>query len=412
MENHLYLKLDEQRKIIQEDIKEITYKRLLEIYQQNIPKNILERYEYELKIILENKYENIYMLLYLISNKVKEDNEIMLLSGTIGSSFIVYLLEVTEINPIEYNIPFEVSCGIEGNRKPDFAIVFSERYLVEIRNYIECILKENNLLTDETANDGLKLYLRENSYLDIVLKLEKATDKKRTTILIDDEETMKLIKNADTLGVSEFNHIFVRNMILEIQPNNFEDLVKISGLSHGTDVWTNNAQELIERGIATLNEVITCRDDIMNYLIKQGIEKEIAFNIMEVVRKGRIRENREEKWEEYKEIMKKHNVPNWYIKSCEKIRYLFPRAHAINYVMNSFRLAYYKAHYPKEFYQAYFEVMAVPALDMNALNSKSYVLESINFFNENCREKSYYSNSIMFYETALEMNEKGIQIDC
>ena len=114
MENHLYLKLDEQRKIIQEDIKEITYKRLLEIYQQNIPKNILERYEYELKIILENKYENIHMLLYLISNKVKEDNEIMLLSGTIGSSFIVYLLEVTEINPIEYNIPFEVSCGIEG----------------------------------------------------------------------------------------------------------------------------------------------------------------------------------------------------------------------------------------------------------------------------------------------------------
>ena len=254
--------------------------------------------------------------------------------------------------------------------------------------------------------------MRENSYLDIVLKLEKATDKKRTTILIDDEEIMKLIKNADTLGVSEFNHIFVRNMILEIQPNNFEDLVKISGLSHGTDVWTNNAQELIERGIATLNEVITCRDDIMNYLIKQGIEKEIAFNIMEVVRKGRIRENREEKWEEYKEIMKKHNVPNWYIKSCEKIRYLFPRAHAINYVMNSFRLAYYKAHYPKEFYQAYFEVMAVPALDMNALNSKSYVLESINFFNENCREKSYYSNSIMFYETALEMNERGIKIDC
>lgn len=412
MENHLYLKLDGQRKIIQEDIKEITYKRLLEIYQQKIPKDILERYEYELKSILENKYENIYMLLYLISNKVKEDNEIMLLSGTIGSSFIVYLLEVTEINPIEYNIPFEVSCGIEGNRKPDFALVFSERYLVEIRNYIECILNENNLLTDETANDGLKLYLRENSYLDMVLKLEKATDKKRTTILIDDEETMKLIKNADTLGISEFNHIFVRNMILEIQPNNFEDLVKISGLSHGTDVWTNNAQELIERGIATLNEVITCRDDIMNYLIKQGIEKEIAFNIMEVVRKGRIRENREEKWEEYKEIMKNHDVPEWYIKSCEKIAYLFPRAHAINYIMNSFRLAYYKVHYPKAFYQAYFEVMAVPALDMKALNSKSYVLESINFFNENCREKSYYSNSIMFYETALEMNDRGIKIDC
>ena len=169
MENHLYLKLDEQRKIIQEDIKEITYKRLLEIYQQNIPKNILERYEYELKSILENKYENIYMLLYLISKKVKEDSEIMLLSGTIGASFIVYLLGVTEIDPIEYNIPFEVSCGIEGQKRPNFDIVFSKRYLAKIRNYIECILKEKNLLTDKTSNETvLKLYLRENDYIDIV----------------------------------------------------------------------------------------------------------------------------------------------------------------------------------------------------------------------------------------------------
>lgn len=413
MENHLYLKLDEQRKIIQEDIKEITYKRLLEIYQQNIPKNILERYEYELKSIIENKYENIYMLLYLISKKVKEDSEIMLLSGTIGASFIVYLLGVTEIDPVEYNIPFEVSCGIEGQKRPNFDIVFSKRYLAKIRNYIECILKEKNLLTDKTSNETvLKLYLRENEYIDIVLELEKTTGINHSTISLDDKETMKLIENADTLGISEFCTRFVRDIILKTKPTTFEDLIKVEGLSRGTDVWIENAQELIKNGIATLNEVITCRDDIMNYLTKQGIEKEIAFNIMETVRKGKVRINKEEKWKEYKEIMKNHKVPEWYIKSCEKILYLFPRAHAINYITNSFKLAYYKVHYPKPFYQAYFEVMAVPALDMKALNSKSYVLESINFFNENCREKSYYSNSIMFYETALEMNEKGIQIDC
>ena len=358
MENHLYLRHDGQRKIIQEDIKEITYKRLLEIYQQNIPKNILERYEYELKSILENKYENIYMLLYLISNKVKKDSEIMLLNGTIGSSFIVYLLGVTEIDPVEYNIPFEVSCGIEGQKRPDFEIVLPKRYLAKIKNYIECILKEKNLLTDEMSNEtGLKLNLLENEYLDIILELEKTTGINHSTISLDDKETMKLIENADTLGISEFCTRYVRDIILKTKPTTFEDLIKVEGLSKGTDAWTENAQELIKNGIATLNEVITCRDDIMNYLTKRGIEKEIAFCIMESVRKGKVRSNKEEKWKEYKEIMKNHDVPEWYIKSCEKILYLFPRAHVINYIMNRFKLAYYKAHYPKAFYQSFFKVM-------------------------------------------------------
>ena len=144
MENHLYLKLDEQRKIIQEDIKEITYKRLLEIYQQNIPKNILERYEYELKSIIENKYENIYMLLYLISKKVKEDSEIMLLSGTIGASFIVYLLGVTEIDPVEYNIPStELS-----NSLGFFGLVMDSHQLKTILFFLICfIINSSHFLT-------------------------------------------------------------------------------------------------------------------------------------------------------------------------------------------------------------------------------------------------------------------------
>lgn len=417
MEKDLNLKIGEsfKDKKLQEDIKEITHKRLLELYQQNIPKNIQERYEYEINSILENNFENIYILLYLVSNKVKEDNEYFLLSGTIGSSFIVYLLGITDIDPIKYNIPFETSSAIEGYRRPNFELVFSMKYLNKIKRYIEVILKENGMLTDETSDDGLKLYLRGNTDLDFVLRLEKLTDKKYTTILLDDKESLELLKNANTLGISEFDYILVRNMILEIKPNSFEDFVKISGLSHGTDVWTNNANELIKNGTATLNEVIACRDDIMNYLIEQGVEKGIAFNIMESVRKGKIRKNREEKWDEYKEIMKNHNVPEWYIKSCEKIKYLFPRAHAVNYVMNSFRLAYYKVHYPKEFYKTYFEVKVSEKFDFTLLNNKEELIKAIEGLNErtitNENELDYELHFFKKdYEVALEMIEREIKI--
>ena len=354
MVKDLYLKIGEpfKDKKLQEDIKEITYKRLIELYQQGIPKNIQERYEYELNSIIENKFENIYMFLYYISKKVKEDNEYFLLSGTIGSSFIVYLLEVTDIDTIKYNIQFEVSREIEGYRRPNFELVFSVKYLSIIKKYIEEILKENNMLADETSAEGLKLYFRENTEIDFILKLEKLTGINLGIIPLNDKETMKLFKNADTLEISEFGTIYVRNMILETKPADFEDLVKINGLEHGTDVWYDNAQNLINNGTATLKKVIACRDDIMNYLIEQGIDKKIAFNVMESIGKGKVRKNREIRWEEYKEIMKNHNVPDWYIKSCETINYLFPRVHLVNYVMNSFRIAYYKVHYSNEFEKA------------------------------------------------------------
>ena len=418
MEKDLYFKIGKpfKDKKLQEDIKEITYKRLLEIYKQNIPKNIQERYEYELNSILENNFENIYMFLYYISKKVKEDNEYFLLSGTIGSSFIVYLLGITDIDPIKYNIPFEVSSGIEGYRRPNFELVFSMKYLNKIKRYIEVVLKENDMLTDETSDDGLKLYLRGNTDLDFVLRLEKLTDKKYTTILLDDKESLELLKNANTLGISEFDYILVRNMILEIKPNSFEDFVKISGLSHGTDVWTNNAQELIKNETATLNEVIACRDDIMNYLIEQGADRHTAFSIMEFVRKGRANKDTWiEQWQEYKTKMLEYNIPDWYIKSCEKIKYLFPRAHAVNYVMNSFRLAYYKVHYPKEFYKTYFEVKVSEKFDFTLLNNKEELIKAIEGLKErtitNENELDYELHFLKKdYEVALEMIEREIKI--
>ena len=147
-------------------------------------------------------------------------------------------------------------------------------------------------------------------------------------------------------------------MLVDTKPTTFDELIRISGLSHGTDVWLNNAQSLIEAGTIKLDEAICCRDDIMIYLIKQGLEPQPSFKIMEAVRKGKVAKGKEPKWPEYEKMMKDNNVPEWYIDSCKKIKYMFPKAHAAAYVMMAWRIAYCKVFYPLAYYAAYFSIRA------------------------------------------------------
>ena len=201
----------------------------------------------------------------------------------------------------------------------------------------------------------------------MIRMLQDMTDIDPVTIPLDDKQVMSLFQSTEALGITpeqiggcklgclgipEFGTEFVIQMVIDAKPKCFTDLVRISGLSHGTDVWLGNAQTLIEEGKATISTAICCRDDIMIYLMQKGVEPSLSFTIMESVRKGKGLKD------EWIEAMKEQDVPDWYIGSCKKIKYMFPKAHAAAYVMMAWRIAYCKINYPLAYYAAYFSIRA------------------------------------------------------
>ena len=171
--------------------------------------------------------------------------------------------------------------------------------------------------------------------------------------------TEQIMCKTGTLGIPEFGTPFTIKLVEDTKPTTFGELVKISGLSHGTDVWLGNAQELIQKNIVPFKETIGCRDDIMVYLMYHGLEPIKAFKIMEFVRKGRASKPKDhDQWVEYEELMRKADIPDWFIGSCAKIKYMFPKAHACAYVMSAFRIAWYKVHMPVYFYASWYSSKA------------------------------------------------------
>ena len=479
-----------------EDLKDLVYGRMHEIYGENPPDIVKKRVETELSTILEHNYDVIYMSAQKLVKNSLENGYLVGSRGSVGSSIVAFMAGITEVNSLPphyvcrkckysefpgnsscgcgadmpeklcpvcgeplyrdgFDIPFETFLGFPGNEKtPDIDLNFSGEYQAKAHKYTETLFGSDHVfragtigtLAEKTAYGYVKKYLEDHNMQttkadenrlalglvgikrttgqhpgglviipqdkdvtdfcpvqhpaddpdsgiitthfeyhcmeDNLLKLdelghddptmirmlEDMTGENAREISLSDPETMSIftspsvlglpeddpiIGKTGTIGIPEFGTGFTRQMLVDTRPDKFDTLIRLSGFSHGTDVWAGNIRDLIVNKIATVNETVGCRDDIMLYLISKGIEPALAFKTMEAVRKGKVKKTGKFP-SDAEQMMRTAGVPDWYIESCRKIAYLFPKAHAVAYVMMAFRIAWFKVHYPLAFYSAYF----------------------------------------------------------
>ncbi len=484
-------------------LRDICYKKAVEMYGENLPEEVTSRLETELKSIIGNGYAVMYVIAQKLVWKSNEDGYLVGSRGSVGSSFAAFMAGITEVNSLPphylcpkchysdftsetvkkaheeglcgcdlepakcpecgtemlrqgYDIPFETFLGFSGDKEPDIDLNFSGDYQSKAHKYTEVIFGEGQTfragtigtVADKTAFGFTLKYFEDeahdeykrraemerlargcegvlrttgqhpggivvlprgediNTYtpvqhpandvktpiitthfeyhsidhnllkLDIlghddptmIRFLEDATGVDSKEIPFDDKKVMSLFNSPEamgitpddiggcatgSLGIPEFGTDFVIQMLIDTEPSCFSDLVRISGLSHGTDVWSGNAQVLVNEKGMKLSECICCRDDIMLYLINKHLDPALSFKIMESVRKGKGLT------EDMKAAMQEQSIPDWYQDSCLKIKYMFPKAHAVAYVMMGFRVAWYKLYKPLAYYSAFFSIRSV-----------------------------------------------------
>ena len=272
-------------------------------------------------------------------------------------------------------------------------------------------LHDTLLKLDELGHDVPTFYKYFEEYSGIAITSVPMNDPKVISLLTSTEALgvtpEQIGSQTGTFGIPEMGTNFVRGMLLEAQPKSFSDLIQISGLSHGTDVWTNNADELIRNKVCTISEVIGCRDSIMLYLLRKGLEPKMAFDIMEAVRKGKVAKGGfQPGWEE---AMREHDVPDWYIESCRKIKYMFPKAHAVAYLMAAIRLMWFKVYHPPIFYAVYFTVRGEDIDYEAAIGGIRVAQDHIREVNQRLREEKNAKDedTLVSLQIVNEMLQRG-----
>ncbi|WP_338984554.1 PolC-type DNA polymerase III [Spiroplasma endosymbiont of Diplazon laetatorius] len=302
--------------------------------------------------------------------------------------------EIEDFTPVNY--PADDDASDWKTTHFDFHSIHDNLLKMDILGHVDPTALR--MLYDLTGFDPIKVPTDDKAVYSLFSEL--------SALNISSEEILG--ESTGAIGLPEFGTQFVRNMLKETQPKTFADLVQISGLSHGTDVYVGNAQSLIKDGIANISSVIGCRDDIMVYLMSMGLDPSSAFNIMESVRKGKGLSK------EWIALMKEHNVPEWYINSCLKIKYMFPKAHATAYVLMAYRVAWYKIYYPEEYYATWFSTRA-DFFDLEtALKGKEAVKAAIDDIKHRQNNKlpvtAKENALITVYEVLLEMYARGVEI--
>ena len=536
-------------------LEDMCYGKAKSIYGDPLPKTVQDRLDYELKSIIGNGFGVLYYIAHKLVKKSLDDGYLVGSRGSVGSSFVATMADITEVNPLEphyvcpeckwsefylkgeyaggfdlprrncpecgtsliangHDIPFAIFMGFHGDKVPDIDLNFSGDYQGRAHKYTEELFGRDNVfragtigtIADKTAigyaykyadaNDlqkrrgfieklstgftkvknttgqhpgGIMVCPRDmdvhhftpvqypankkesgiiTTHFDyhsiegrmtkldilghddptIIRMLEDMTGIPSTSIPFDDPATLSLFSSTKALGltpaqlqgdkvatlaVPESGTGFVRAMLEDSKPQTFSDLVRISGFSHGTNVWVDNAQMLIKTGTCKLNEAISTRDDIMNFLRNQGVADKVAFSVMENVRKGKGIEKRNKEGiaqTNYEEQMREAQVPEWFIASCKKISYLFPRAHAVAYVMMAFRIAWYKINYPLAFYASYFSIRA-KAFDlkimMGSLEEQQQEFKRLKALADKYEASQKEKDLMSALEVSLEMKQRG-----
>ena len=437
-----------------EILRDICEKALSSKYEDVTPE-ITQRLEWELEAIkssnsaymfiqIKDVFDRLGLLPFQASSR-----------GSVGSSIVAYLCDISEVDPIKAKLSPYFFFGIKGDKEPDINLNFSARMQKEIHKAFEMcpgvgrVIKAGTIgtisekyaenLIDKYSEEHHRYYWGPNrrKIVDILTKcvrtrgqhpgglimLPKGTDifdicpitsvgygedivstsaynyhsidhiaykfnalghnspdiikclydltgVDPRDISIEDAEVMEMFKwNGDAIpkcaGVPEFSTEFALNAMKRANPQSFDDLVRLSSLLHGTDTWLGNADILITEGTASISEVLASRNDIYDALIEYGIDENMAYLVTEDVRKGKISRGKSPRWPEQKAALLEHGVPDWFIWSCEKICYMFPRAHTYSYVMNAWRMAWYKLHFPLEFFLVMLEVQHKNGFDVN-----------------------------------------------